>query len=138
VDSNFRGPDGAPRMYLQIRPKPEIFRVPEPANPRVKTRNRTRNPKTADTRPEPDPLPSIDRLLFVNIYLPALSLSLQCHNAVSLLVFVNQGWVVGTPSPILLRHPFLVWLSWTQQVYLTKKEQTSTSHVFGDLLGVLE
>ena len=82
----------------------------------------------------------LDRLLFPSkyIYLPALSLSLQCHNAVSLLVFVNQGWVVGTPSPILLRHPFLVWLSWTQQVYLTKKEQTSTSHVFGDLLGVLE
>ena len=48
-------------MYLKIRSKPEIFRVPEPANPRVKTKNRTRNPKTADTRPEPDPLPSIDR-----------------------------------------------------------------------------
>ena len=29
------GPNGAPRINLEIRPEPEIFRVPEPANPRV-------------------------------------------------------------------------------------------------------
>ena len=31
----FRGPNGAPGVNLGIRPKPQVFRVPETANPRI-------------------------------------------------------------------------------------------------------
>ena len=33
LDSTFRGTNGAPGVNLGIRPKPEVFRVPETANP---------------------------------------------------------------------------------------------------------
>ena len=45
-----RRPNGAPRVYFRIRPKPEIFRVSEPENPRVKIKNQTRNPQTQNPR----------------------------------------------------------------------------------------
>ena len=35
TEPRFWRPNGAPRVNLGIRPKPEVFRVPEPANPRV-------------------------------------------------------------------------------------------------------
>ena len=35
TEPRFWRPNGAPRVNLGIHPKPEVFRVPEPANPRV-------------------------------------------------------------------------------------------------------
>ena len=52
----FRGPNGAPRVQLKIRPKPEIFRVSEPTNPWANIRTRTRNPQTRNPRIS-DPYP---------------------------------------------------------------------------------
>ena len=57
VGRNFRSPDGAPRVNFNIRPKTAVFRVSEPANPWVKTRNRNRKPRTRNPRiPAPNPI----------------------------------------------------------------------------------